>query len=264
MYFANKVIWITGASSGIGEELAIQLSKSGASLVLSSRRQEELIKVRGKCGLSPEKCMVLPLDMTDSGIFFEAVRKVTEKFGKIDILINNAGISQRSLIIDTSEDVYRRIMEINFFGVINLTRNILPNMIKNGGGQIVIISSVVGRFGFPMRSGYSASKHALHGFLETMRIEMKNKNISICMVLPGRINTNISVNAVVADGSSYGIMDEGQKTGIPVNKACRKIIKAIRQNKPEVVIGRGEKFLLLMKRCCPAIFFRVSSKIKPT
>jgi len=260
MLYRNKLIWITGASSGIGEELAIQFSQLKAKLVLSSRRQEELIRVRDICRISGENCMVLPLDIENHQQCADAVKKVIGFFGRIDIMVHNAGISQRSLIIDTYEEVNRKIMETNFFGTIELTRLILPFMIENGGGHFVVISSIVGKMGFPLRSAYSASKHALHGYFETLRLEMKQKNIAVTMIIPGRIKTNISLNAIVADGSRWDKLDEGQINGMPVNIACKQIISAINKKKKEKIVAREEKILLLLKRWWPHLSFMISSK----
>ncbi|MCX6257490.1 MAG: SDR family oxidoreductase [Bacteroidia bacterium] len=262
--FENKVIWITGASSGIGEELAFRFAAENALLVLSSRRFDELIRIREKCRMTEEQCMIIQLDMTDCQNFQDAVDQVIRQFGRIDILINNAGISQRALAIVTLPETERRIMEVNFFGVINLSRQVLKEMLKAGSGHIVVLSSMAGKFGFPLRSAYAASKHALHGYFETLRLEMKKENIVVTMVVPGRIKTNISLNSVTGNGSAYGIMDKGQINGIPVSRACIKIIKGIKNKKFEVIIARQEKILLLLKRFLPSLYFYLSGRISST
>jgi short-subunit dehydrogenase len=224
MRFLDKIVWITGASSGIGEALAYQFAKEGAKLVISSRREKELQRVRENI---ISECLIIPLDITDNLSLQNAVKIAIKHYGKIDVLVNNAGISQRALALDTKEIVSRKIMEVNYFGTINLTKKVIPYMIKNGSGQIAVITSLVGKFGFPLRSAYAASKHALHGFFETLQIELKTNRIYITIICPGRIKTNISLNALNEDGSVYGKMDEGQDKGMSANDCADKIVTCI-------------------------------------
>jgi short-subunit dehydrogenase len=194
--FTDKWIWITGASSGIGRELALQLASRGARLVLSSRNREKLEALREKTGLDGERCLVEPLDVSDTQAVKQVAEKVLARIPRIDYLFNNAGVSQRGLIRETVLEVDRRIMEINYFGNIALTKAVLPRMIEQGGGHVVVTGSVVSRYGFTMRSAYAASKHALHGFYETLLIEEKNHNIYVTLLVLGRVVTNVSLNAI--------------------------------------------------------------------
>jgi len=264
MKYTNQVIWITGASSGIGEAIAYEMAKEKAKLVLSARRAEVLEKVASKCNELGAECLVLPMDVTDIESIDGHVNKLLEKFGRVDVLVNNAGISQRGLTAETDFEVDRRIMEINYFGNIALTKAVLPMMLKQGNGQIVPISSLVGIFGFPQRSAYSASKHALHGFYETMQIEYYNENLKVNIICPGRIKTDISVNSLTHDGTQYGKMDPGQAKGISAQKCAQIIIRSMKNNKRLTVIGREGKMMVFLKKFIPPAFFKVASKISAT
>ncbi|MFH1320988.1 MAG: SDR family oxidoreductase [Bacteroidota bacterium] len=265
----DKVVLITGASSGIGKELSYAFAGEGAKLVLSDLREEELIVVKDNClnmqriG-KDENIMILPLDLSDTNNIEYETEQVIKRFGKIDILINNAGISQRSLVRETSLAVDRKIMEVNFFGTVALTKSVLHYMLANKSGHIVVISSMVGKFGFPLRSAYSASKHALHGFFESLRAELFDDNIKVTIVCPGRVSTNISLNALTKDGEKYNKMDAGQADGIPAGQCAKKIIKAIRKNKQEVLIGGKEIMLIHIKRFLPELCSKLVRKVKAT
>jgi len=173
--FTDQVVWITGASSGIGEALALQLAAEGAKIVLSARREDELNRVRSLLvdqGLPAENFLVLPLDVTDHDSMPAALNSVTGAFGRVDMLINNAGISQRSVCIETDMSVYRRLMEVDVLGQIALTKAVLPLMLEQGSGHIVVTSSVAGKLGAPYRTGYCAAKHAVMGFFDALRTEV--------------------------------------------------------------------------------------------
>lgn len=264
MTFQNKTIWITGASSGIGEALAIEWSKQDTQLILSGRNIEKLESVQSICEKNGSKCMVVKLDLTDGESIKNAVVAVKEKHSKIDILVNNGGISQRSMSIETPMSVDRTIMETNFFGAVALTKEVLPIMVKNGGGRIIVISSVVGKFGFPLRTAYSASKHALQGYFESLRAEMTPDNISVTMVSPGRISTNISLNAVDKEGLNHGVMDPGQANGMPVDTCAKKIISAVRRNKKDILVGRKELLMVFFRKYIPSLYYKMASKVTPT
>jgi len=263
MTVTGKVVWITGASSGIGEAMAYAFAGKGAQLVLSARNEGRLQEVRQRCA-SPERHLVVPLDLEDPSPFSDNVRSVVEKLGRIDILVNNGGISQRSPASDTSLDTDRRIMETNFFGTVALTKAVLPVMLEKASGQIVVISSLVGKFGTPLRSTYSASKHALHGFFDSLRAELSTKGIRVLIVCPGFIRTNVSINALCADGSCYGLMDEAQAGGMAPDLCARRIIEAVEQGKDEVLIGGKELIGVYLKRFVPGIFNRIIAKAKVT
>ncbi len=260
---ANRVVWITGASSGIGEALAYAYSEKGARLVLSSRNEKRLGEVRSRCA-EPDSHLVVPLDLRDAPSVKTRCAEVLEHVGHVDILINNGGVSQRSLAMETPLDVDRMIMETNFFGTVSLTKAVLPSMTERGSGRIAVISSLVGKFGTPLRSTYSASKHALHGFFESLRAEVWGLGIGVTLVCPGFIRTNISVNALTGDGSPQGTMDEAQAHGMPPDVCARKIIAAVEKGKPEVYIGGRELMGVYIKRFAPGLFGRIIRSARVT
>ena len=253
----NKVVWITGASSGIGEATAYQMAKEGARLVLSARRKEELERVKEQCKLPDNDILVLPLDVEDFTSFKQNTLTVLAKFGQIDVLFNNAGISQRGSVLESDVSVYTKIMNINFLGVVALTKEVLPQMVKQNGGHIVVTSSISGKLGSPKRAGYCASKHALHGFFDALRSEVYDHNIKVTMICPGYIHTPISINAIGVDGNKHGKMDENQANGIPVEVCASKIVGAIKANKSEIYIGGKEVFGVYLKRFFPKILEKI-------
>ncbi len=249
---SDKVIWLTGASSGIGEALARQLSNKYLKLILSARRVEELERVKKDCSSSSAEIKILPLDLEDRESLQSKVRDAESLFGSIDILINNAGLSQRDLIINTSHEVDRRLMEVNYFGTISLSKFLLPKMIERKTGHHVIVTSAVGIVNTPYRSAYGASKHALHGFYDVLRAEHHKDNIKVTLILPGYIKTNISFNALVGDGTPQNKMDAAQNKGMSADKCARLIVKAIESNKQEAYIaGAKEKLGIYLKRFWP-------------
>src|SRR4030042_3157842 len=205
MEIKGKTAWITGASSGIGEALATKLFSMGATVILSARNVDKLNALKNRLdSIEPGRCHVVVCDVTQSPSIANAVNIMKQLTGKLDLLINNAGVSQRSYVIDTTIEVDRQLMEVNFFGAVTITKGVLPWMISNGGGHIVVLSSMAGKYGFRMRSAYAASKHALHGFFETLRAELHDKNIGVTLICPGRVQTDISVNSLTGNGQQYG------------------------------------------------------------
>ncbi len=263
MHFKDKIVWITGASSGIGEAVAFALIEQGATVVASSSSTEKLEASKAKAP-KPELFHIIPLDLGKADTIEPIAKQVIDQFGRIDILINNAGISQRSLVLDTPIANDRKVMEIDYFGTVILTKSVLPQMIKQGGGHLLCTSSIVGVFGFPLRSAYSAAKHALHGFFESLRLEYYKQNINVSIIIGGRINTAISMNAVTADGSAYGKLDDGQKNGISSEKAAQQILKGIRKNKREIKVGGKELLMVTLKRRFPCLHFRIAKRVKAT
>lgn len=258
----NKIVWITGATSGIGEALVYAFAKEGAKIILSARRTEELERVAKETGLTAENSLVLPLDLAKNDDYSTEVKAVLDKFGRVDILVNNGGVSQRSLAKDTKVSVDKEIMEVNFFGTVSLTKAVLPSMLTAKSGMIVAISSAVGKFGSPWRSGYSASKHALHGFFDSLRAECYNDGLKVLMVCPGFIQTNVSVNALTGTGSKLNQMDPATAAGLTSAEAARQIINAIKSEKEEVVVGQfKERLAIWMKRLFPLIFSNMIRKM---
>lgn len=261
MQYRDKVIWITGASSGIGEALAQSLAKEGAILVLSARRENELLRVAN--GLDAKaKSMILPLDLADTSDVAALAKQVADKFGRIDVLINNGGISQRSLAKDTPLDIDRKIMEVNYFGQVALTKAVLPYMLQQKSGHIVVMSSISGKFGFYLRTAYAASKHALHGFFEALRLENEEFGIKVTMAVPGKIQSNISLHALKEDGTKHGVMDQSQQEGMPAMECAAIIIDAMKKNKEEILVGNNEIRSVWLKRHFPKLFGRIIRKQK--
>ncbi|GMQ29919.1 SDR family oxidoreductase [Algoriphagus confluentis] len=258
----NKpVIWITGASSGIGEATAKVYSKKGFDVIISARKEKELERVKSECQ-HPESIRVLPLDLTETSQMDAKVKEAISFFGKIDILLHNGGISQRSLVQETNLEVDRRLMEVNFFGTVALTKAILPHFVQKRSGQFGVVTSLVGKFASPYRSSYAASKHALHGFFDTLRAEHHQDGIAVTLICPGFIKTQVSVNALTGDGSSLGKMDEAQAKGMSPGACAVEIFSAISKKKEEVLIGGKEKYAVYLKRFFPGIFSKILRKAK--
>jgi short-subunit dehydrogenase len=260
MQVNGKWVWITGASSGIGEALSYALADKGANLILSSRKQADLERVKANCS-SNVKVVVQVLDVTQQADFQPITDRLIQQTGGIDILVNNAGVSQRGLASETDLEVDRRIMEINYFGAIALTKSVLPHMLERNSGHFVTMSSLVGKFGSPKRSTYAASKHALHGFFDSLRAELHQTNIKVTLVCPGYIRTNISKNALTSDGSPQGTMDQNQENGMSAETLAKKIIRAIEVNQREIVVGGKETMGVYLKRFVPGLFAKIVSGV---
>jgi dehydrogenase/reductase SDR family member 7B len=262
---ANKTIWITGASSGIGEVLTYKLIQEAATLIISSENESELKRVKDNCvrdyNIEPK---IVVLDLSKNSTIQPVVLNVIREYKKIDILFNNAGISQRSMVNETTSETERLIMEIDYFGAVTLARLLLPYMLAQKSGHFVITSSISGKFGFPLRSSYSAAKHALCGYFESLRAEYEDQGIKVTLIFPGRVRTNISKNAVLGDGSRHNIMDHGQSEGVTPEFCAEKMIQGMIRNRKEVLIGGKEILMVYFKRYLPALFYKIVSKVKPT
>lgn len=261
MKFHNKVVWITGASSGIGEALAYAFAAEGALLALSARREEELQRVAKACG----NAYVLPFDMLSLAEHTDRVNDVINTYGRIDYLVLNAGVSQRSFVKDTEFDVYRRLFEVNFFSIVSLTQAVLPIFAAQKLGVFVPIASVAGRISTPRRAAYGATKHALIGFFDSVRAEVFADGIRVTTILPGYIKTNISLHAMNEKGEAYGKMDPNQAKGLDPNFTAEKILQAILAGENEFFVGGFlEGFGLFVKRFFPSIMPFMLRKIKNT
>jgi short-subunit dehydrogenase len=260
--FTGKVVWITGASSGIGEALVYEFAEGGAGLIISSNDLQGLERVKKNCGSLSGMITCAPFDLSDTSEIEKLVEIQIGKSGKIDYLLNIGGISQRSKIDETPLWLDRKIFEINYFGTIALTKAVLPHMISKKSGHILATSSISGRFGFPLRSAYSASKQALHGFFETLYLENKANNIKTSVIIPGRVRTNISFHALNSEGREHGKMDEGLAKGLAPEKAAKIIIRGIIKDKREILVGGSELILLYIRRIWPWLFFRIGDRIK--
>ncbi len=253
----DKVIWLTGASSGIGEATAYQLASKGARLVLSARRESELLRVKESCARPGGDILVLPIDLADYQQMPAKAEIVRQYFGRIDLLINNGGLSQRSLIVDTEMDVYEKLMRINYLGTVALSKAVLPLFVQQQSGHFVVVTSLMGKFASMLRSGYCGAKHALHGFFDALRLEHEQDNIKVTMVCPGFVRTNISLNALTGDGSAQNSMDKMTEKGLSAEECARQLVKAIERNKREVYIGGKETFAVYLKRLSPGLLHKV-------
>jgi dehydrogenase/reductase SDR family protein 7B len=262
--FDGKVVWVTGASSGIGEALVYEFAKLGAIIIASSNDPAALSAVKQNCQSFSGKVDCVDFDLSDTSNVSEIVKLQIDKFKKIDILVNLGGVSQRADIVNTPLWLDRKIMEINYFGTIALTKAVLPYMISEKSGFVLATSSISGRFGFPLRSAYSASKQALHGFFETLYLENKKNNIKSSVIIPGRVRTSISIHALDHEGKEHGKLDDGQAGGVTPEKAAKTIIKGIIKDKREILVGSNELIMLYIRRYLPWLFFRIGDKIKST
>lgn len=247
----DRVVWITGASSGIGEAMALQAAREGARLVLSARRVAELERVRAACP-NPDTVAVLPLDLTDFDAA-DAAARAEQFFGPIDVLVNNAGISQRGLVLDTSMEVYRRIFELDFFACVALSKAVLPGMVARKSGHLVVMSSVVAYVGTPLRSGYAAAKHALHGFYDAARAELWRDNIKVTLICPGFVRTQVTLNAITAQGGRYGKMDPSTERGMAPEECARQAWRAVARDREEAFVGAREAMFARLKRYAPGL-----------
>lgn len=255
----GKVVWITGASSGIGKALALHLSAKNCKLILSARNFNALEKVRLSCN-KPEQVALLPLDLEQLDILPKLTDKAISFFGKIDVLMNNAGISQRSLILETEISVYKKLMDVNYLGTIALSKAILPYFIEQGYGQYAVVTSLMGKFASPYRSGYCGAKHALHGFFDALRMEHEKDGVKVCLVCPGFVATEIAKNAIIGNGAAQGADDTATANGLKPSIFVGKMISALEKEKYEVYIGGKETKGILLKRFFPKLLHRMVLK----
>ncbi len=250
----GKVVWITGASSGIGEALAKVSAAAGLRVILSSRNAAELERVAAECGAGCA-AKVLPMDLSHPESIQETAEKAASIFGPIDILVNNAGVGQRALALDTKPETLRAIFEVNFFASVSLSNAILPSMIKRKSGTIVAISSVLGGLPLPKRSAYVASKHAIEGYFQTLRLELSATGVKVLIVRPGLIATNFSKNAFEADGSTHGKSSAGKWRRTSPETCASAILDAILEGRENLLVGGIETWGLLAKRLLPEQLF---------
>ncbi|MBK8658217.1 MAG: SDR family oxidoreductase [Bacteroidetes bacterium] len=251
----NKVVWITGASSGIGESLSYAFAKRKCKLVLTARRTDELERVKKGCNLPDEHILVLPMDIAEHATAETNARIIMDRFGKIDVLVNNAGLSHWSKIKDMSFDVLQRIIQVNFLGAAALTKAVLPHFLEIKKGQVVVISSILGKIVTPKQAAYNASKHALHGFFDTLRAEYAGEGLKVLLVCPGFVNTNVAINSLDRDGKPIGRNNKMIETGLSPDYVAEKIIAAIEANKEEILLaGAKEKLGVYLKRFAPLLY----------
>lgn len=255
MTFNNKVIWITGASSGIGKGLVEHFSKMNCKLIISARNNDKLEAIK-QASKTPENIAVIPFDLAKIDNMKTVVKTAINYFGNIDILINNGGISQRSLIVDTDISVDKKLMDVDYLGTVALSKALLPRFIKNKNGHFVVVTSLMGKFSSPYRSGYCGAKHALHGFFDALRMEHQKDNIKVTIVCPGFVNTNIAKNALIGDGSLQNKQDQATENGLTITQFCKRMVKAIQKEKFEVYIGKKEILGVYLKRFFPKLLHK--------
>ncbi len=262
----KKTILITGASSGIGEALAVEWSKlKHVRLILVARDIEKLEKVSAQCVTHGAEAIVIQMDLSSPHSIDKAMVEIESRFAAVDIVVHNGGVSQRSLVKDTVMAVYRKLMEVNFMGTVHLTKALLPKMLERKSGHFVVVTSVVGKIGTPVRSGYAASKHALHGFFDSLRAEVSQRGIKVTIVCPGYVRTNLSLNALRADGSLHQQMDETTANGMDPKVFAQKMIRAIDAEIEEIYIGGFREVLAIyLKRFFPRILSKIITTAKVT
>lgn len=261
--FRNKTVWITGASSGIGEQLAAEFAGEGARVIISSHEQEELERVKAKLKPVSDDVHVVVFNLGDPKAVESAADHVLKAFGGVDVLMNNGGISQRALAVETPVEVDRRIMEIDYFAGVILTKALLPGMIERGEGYFGVTSTITGKFGFPMRTAYSAAKHALFGFYESLLAENHKHGIRVTMFSPGRVRTNISINSVDSEGKARGVMDPGQANGITPEACARKMVRSMKRGRRDVLIGRFELIMVYVYKYARRLYYRKARTMNP-
>lgn len=261
MKYKIKRIAITGAGRGIGLAIAKQaaLLNSVETLYLLGRNTAEIDTIIQTEGLD-DKAVAIHFDLDKPEQFSEIIQQF-EKLGFPETIIHNAGTSQRSNYINTSSEVFYTIFNRNFNGTEAFTRELLPKMKELTYSKFIVISSIAGLFGFPLRSAYSASKHALKGLFETIRFEEESNGVSVLMVYPGRIQTDISKHALNSDGKKEGLLDAGQANGMPVDICAKQIIKGIQSNKKELLVGKSELLMVFFKKFIPSVFYRIVRRI---
>ena len=257
-------VWITGASSGIGLACALRYASRGEQLVLTALPGQELDAAAERCrAAGAARVETLPYDFSDPTGLPALCEAAWAFFDGLDVVYCNAGISQRTLVEDTSDAMIRKIMEIDFFAPETIARNVLPKMLAQGGGHIAVTSSISGKFGFPLRCAYSSAKFAVYGFFETLQAEYWHRGLRVTIVCPGRVQTAISMSALDKGGKPHGVMDPGQAGGISPERAAKTIVRAIDRGKREVLVGAGELTMVYIKRFFPGICARLVRRIKP-
>jgi len=260
----GKVVWITGASSGIGAALAVEMARAGARVIISARREEKLRAVAAECEKVGTRARTLPLDLDEVDSLQGKADRAWDMFKRLEVLVNNAGVGQRSLAMETDVSVDEAIMRTNYLGTVALTKALLPRMVDRNIGQIVVTSSVLGKYGVQRRSTYAASKHALHGFFDSLRCELRaaGSNVTVTLICPGWVRTDISLSAYQGDGSRHGKLSPGQESGISPEVFAKKMMRAIRSDREEAAIGGKEAWAVLLKRFWPGLLNRHLAGLK--
>lgn len=252
--FQQARVWITGASSGIGEATALRFAAEGARLILSARRESELERVRQATGLGPDRVVLLPLDLGDLPSLADVTARALNVFAGIDIVVHNGGVSQRSYVEETALDVDLRIMRVNYFGAVAITKVVLPHMLERRSGRLVVVTSLMGYLETPLRSAYAASKHALHGFFESLRFEVADRNVGVTMVCPGYVKTNVTLSALTGNGTPHARLEPEQSRAMSAEKCARRLVDAVANERDEVLIAGPEVAGVLLRRLSPSAY----------
>jgi short-subunit dehydrogenase len=247
--FAGRVVWITGASSGIGRSLALAFAAAGARLILSARRPEALAEVQRSCGSAEVR--LVPFDLADLDVVPARAADGLACFGGVDIMVHNAGLAARDRVASTTRDVHERILRTNYLGPALLTQALLPSMLERGGGHFVVISSLSGKYGGPLLAAYAASKHALHGFFESLRAEEHDRGIMVTFIVPGFIRTDITAHALTGAGGSFGRVLPIYRSAMDPDECARRILRAVARRRQEVLVGGAEVWTVYLKRWFP-------------
>jgi len=248
-HFVGRVVWITGASSGIGRSLALAFAAAGARLILSARRPDALAEVQRACGAAEVR--LVPFDLADLDVIPTRVAEALACFGSVDIMVHNAGLAARDRVANTSREVHERILRINYLGPALLTQGLLPSMFERGGGHFVVISSLSGKYGGPLLAPYAASKHALHGFFESLRAEEHDRGIVVTVIVPGFIKTDITAHALTGSGGSFGRVLPLYRHAMDPDECARRILRAVVGRRQEVLVGGSEVWTVYLKRWFP-------------
>ncbi len=258
--YTGKTVWITGASSGIGEALAHAFAQRGARLILSARRAERLQRVAAACGA--KDVHVVPMDLGETAALAEQAQAVEAQLGPVDVMVHNAGVGQRASVLETVLDVERQMMETNYLGPVALTKALLPSMVARGTGTFVVVSSVLGLMSVKHRAGYCASKHALHGYFNALRAELQDRGIRVLLVCPGHVNTEFSLHALEADGRAHGVVDDGQKSGLTPAYCAERTLRALDRDKAEIYVAKWESAAVYANRFVPGLLRSVTARLK--
>jgi short-subunit dehydrogenase len=262
MKYTGKIVWITGASSGIGEALVDEFAREDAVCIISSHEADELKRVREKHASNPNIHPVV-FNLAYPEEVEKTAKEVLKQFGRVDVLMNNGGISHRSLAAETPVELDRKVMEIDYFAGVILAKSVLPGMIERGYGHFGVTSTIAGKFGFPMRSAYSAAKHALFGFYESLLAENHKHGIRVTIFSPGRVRTNISLNSIDKEGKARGVMDPGQAKGISPEKCAKKMVRSMKKGRRDVLIGAGELTMVYIYKYARRLYYRLARNMSP-
>ncbi len=247
--FTGRVVWITGASSGIGRSLALAFAAAGARLILSARHKEALAEVQRACGTAEVR--LVPFDIADLDVVPARAAEALACFGGVDIMVHNAGLAARGRVADTTREVHERVLRTNYLGPALLTQALLPSMLARGGGHFVVISSLSGKYGGPLLAAYAASKHALHGFFESLEAEEHNRGIVVTFVVPGFIKTDITAHALTGSGGTFGRVLPLYRNAMSPDECARRILRAVARRRQEVLVGGAEVWTVYLKRWFP-------------